>query len=107
MRLSTFLLFAFSTVAVLVPTPLLEPRYFLIPLVLLRLYLSPAPSSSSNLRRRTKLALEAALYLAIQAVCVWLFLRRTFVWEVTVGEDGKGLEGRDEREVGRVQRFMW
>ncbi|EGU10888.1 Glycosyltransferase family 59 protein [Rhodotorula toruloides ATCC 204091] len=49
----------------------------------------------------------AAFYLAIQAACVWLFLEKPFVWDIQVGEDGKGLEGRDEREVGRLQRFMW
>ncbi|GAA5980146.1 hypothetical protein JCM11641_006928 [Rhodosporidiobolus odoratus] len=101
---STAILFLLSTIAVLVPTPLLEPRYFLIPLVILRLYLSP-PSSTP--RRRLFLALEAASYLVMQGVCVYLFLEKTFVWDVKVGEDGKGLEGRDEREVGRVQRFMW
>ncbi|GAA5836037.1 hypothetical protein JCM11251_006630 [Rhodosporidiobolus azoricus] len=113
MSFSTFLLFCGATAAVLVPTPLLEPRYFITPLVILRLYLvSPLPSSGStsfpSFRQRTlRLFLEAALYLAIQAVCVYLFLEKPFYWDVQIGQDGKGLEGRDEREVGRAQRFMW
>ncbi|KWU41141.1 glycosyltransferase family 59 protein [Rhodotorula sp. JG-1b] len=49
----------------------------------------------------------AVLYLAVQAVCVWLFLERPFKWEFEIGADGKGLHGRDERELGRWQRFMW
>ncbi|GAA5824237.1 hypothetical protein JCM3770_004342 [Rhodotorula araucariae] len=137
MHLSTLVLFLVATVAVLVPTPLLEPRYYLLPLVILRLYLAPAPPSSlpsdgssppphkrnhAALRRRrahpppvapttrnrtARLALEATAYVAIQAVSVWLFLAKPFYWDVEVGADGRGLEGRDAREAGRVQRFMW
>ncbi|GAA6027157.1 hypothetical protein JCM8097_002439 [Rhodosporidiobolus ruineniae] len=108
METSKFILFAVSTAAVLVPTPLLEPRYYLTPLVLLRLHLSPSPSApSSSSSPHSRLALEALLYVAIQAACVYLFLFRTFFWDVQIGADGRGLEGRDEREVGRVQRFMW
>ncbi|BGP11613.1 glucosyltransferase [Rhodotorula toruloides] len=106
MTLSTLLLLIGATSAVLIPSPLLEPRYFLLPLLILRLYFSP-PSTSSAPNRRRQLALEAAFYLAIQAACVWLFLEKPFVWDIQVGADGKGLEGRDEREVGRLQRFMW
>ncbi|BGP43690.1 glucosyltransferase [Rhodotorula kratochvilovae] len=135
MHLSTLILFLGATIAVLLPTPLLEPRYFLLPLIVLRLYLAPTASSCiedgtagapphkrnhAALRRRRarsppssprfsrqRLALEAALYLAIHALCIWLFLARPFYWDVRVGADGRGLDGRDEREVGRVQRFMW
>lgn len=103
MTLSTLVLFVGATCAVLAPTPLLEPRYFLTPLVILRLYLSPG---AGPLRPRS-LAAEALLYLAIQAACVWLFLERPFLWDIQIGADGRGLEGRDERELGRLQRFMW
>ena len=117
MTLSTLILLIGATCAVLIPTPLLEPRYFLTSLLILRLYLSPSPSTSASssspsssththqLRRR--LILEAVLYLAVQAACVWLFLERPFKWEFEIGADGKGLHGRDERELGRWQRFMW
>ncbi|GAA5982340.1 hypothetical protein JCM10908_006604 [Rhodotorula pacifica] len=110
MRLSTLLLFTGATCAVLIPTPLLEPRYFLTPMLILRLYLSFSSSNASITPRtnsRQRLALEAALYIVVQLVCVWLFLDRPFRWEIEVGVDGKGLHGRDEREVGRWQRFMW
>lgn len=110
MTLSTIILLIGATCAVLIPTPLLEPRYFLTSLLILRLYLSPLPSTSSSSPARTykrRLALEAVLYLAIQAACVWLFLERPFKWEIEIGADGKGLHGRDERELGRWQRFIW
>ncbi|BGP03709.1 Dol-P-Glc:Glc(2)Man(9)GlcNAc(2)-PP-Dol alpha-1,2-glucosyltransferase [Rhodotorula toruloides] len=106
MTLSTLLLLTGATSAVLIPSPLLEPRYFLLPLLILRLYFSPSSTTSTPTKRR-HLVFEAAFYLAIQAACVWLFLEKPFVWDIQVGEDGKGLEGRDEREVGRLQRFMW
>lgn len=132
MSLSTLVLGLGATCAVLVPTPLLEPRYFLTPLLILRLYLTsgrtcagggaveaaaqdgtPASATRGQSRladpgsRRRRLALEAALYLVVQAACVWLFLSRPFQWDIRVGVDGRGLEGRDERELGRWQRFMW
>lgn len=113
--MSTLILLLGATCAVLIPSPLLEPRYFLTSLLILRLYLSPSPSISSSSsssstythRLRRRLLLEAVLYLAVQAVCVWLFLERPFKWEFEIGADGKGLQGRDERELGRWQRFMW
>ncbi|KAG0654607.1 glucosyltransferase [Rhodotorula mucilaginosa] len=115
MTVSTLILLLGATCAVLIPSPLLEPRYFLTSLLILRLYLSPSPSISSSSsssstythRLRRRLLLEAVLYLAVQAVCVWLFLERPFKWEFEIGADGKGLQGRDERELGRWQRFMW
>ncbi|GAA5962737.1 hypothetical protein JCM3765_006186 [Sporobolomyces pararoseus] len=111
MRLPTFLLFSISTVLVLVPTPLIEPRYFLTPFLILRLYVSsPVPSLDSRKKwtsRRARLVLEAVLYLVVQATCVWLFLEKSFEWDVKIGRDGKGLDGRDERELGKRQRFMW
>ncbi|BGP35598.1 glucosyltransferase [Rhodotorula toruloides] len=106
MALSTLLLLAGATSAVLIPSPLLEPRYFLLPLLILRLYFSSSSTSTTLIRRR-QLVFEAAFYLTIQAACVWLFLAKPFVWDIQVGADGKGLEGRDEREIGRLQRFMW
>lgn len=144
MRLSTLVLLCGASTAVLVPTPLLEPRYFLVPLVVSRVYLVPAaagagadvgearaegssvphkrnhaalrrrrarlsssPSLSASHRRTRLLLLEAALYLSIHALTLYLFLWRPFRWEIPLGADGRGLDGRDEREVGRWQRFMW
>ncbi|GAA5944807.1 hypothetical protein JCM3775_007314 [Rhodotorula graminis] len=144
LTLSSFILLLGATVAVLLPTPLLEPRYFLVPMLVARLYLVPgtepgpgsvatrdatvgeqvkhkrnhaalrrrrarssSPPAPSPSTQRLALALEAALYLAVQATCVYLFVARPFRWEIALGSDGRGLEGRDEREVGRWQRFMW
>lgn len=67
----------------LVPTPLLEPRYFLVPYLILRLHFPP-PS-------KQRLAAEAALYLAVMIGTVWVFVRRPFRWE-----------GRED-----LMRFMW
>ncbi|GAA5822540.1 hypothetical protein JCM5353_005473 [Sporobolomyces roseus] len=112
MRLSTFLLYSFSTAAVLIPTPLIEPRYFLLPYVILRLHLSPTSSLSSSspskfTSRQARLLLEAVLYVIVSIASIWVFLNKSFEWNFEVGTDGKGVEGRDERELGKRQRFMW
>ena len=124
MRLSTLVLLCGASTAVLVPTPLLEPRYFLVPLVVSRVYLVPAaagagadvgearaegssvphkrnhaalrrrrarlsssPSLSASHRRTRLLLLEAALYLSIHALTLYLFLWRPFRWEIPLGAD--------------------
>jgi alpha-1,2-glucosyltransferase len=63
----------------LLPTPLLEPRYFLVPYVLLRAQVPPAENKRA-------LALEGAWYVAVNALTMYVFLYR-------------------EREG--VGRFMW
>jgi len=111
MRLSTFLLYSFSTAVVLVPTPLIEPRYFLIPYVILRLHISPTSSplasSSRFTSRQARLLLEGVLYVIVSAASIWVLLSKSFEWKFEVGRDGEGVEGRDERELGKKQRFMW
>ena len=62
----------------LLPTPLLEPRYFLIPYVLLRAQVGDVPGWG--------VALEGLWYAAINAATMWVFLYK-------------------EREG--VGRFMW
>lgn len=71
-----------ATAIVLIPSPLLEPRYFSIPVVLLRLH-SRAP-------RRLFLLLELLIFAAINAVTIKVFLFNTFL--------GPNNE---------VSRFMW
>lgn len=68
------------------PTPLLEPRYFIVPYLVMRLHFPP-PS-------RARLVAEAAVYAAVLAGTVEVFVRRTFLWE---GDEGEGV----------VARFMW
>jgi alpha-1,2-glucosyltransferase len=112
---------AACTTAVLVPTPLVEPRYFLIPLILLRLHLELVPSRAAEVRTNEgsevpdrrhhrpghtvklreeigsgrevpgRLWVEYAWYTGIHAATLGLFLVRKFRWE--------GWEG--------WMRFMW
>jgi alpha-1,2-glucosyltransferase len=72
------LLLPVCTLPALLPAPLLEPRYFLIPYILLRAQVPESP--------RWGLALEMAWYVCINASTMWVFLYR-------------------EREG--VGRFMW
>lgn len=77
------LLFIVITALSLIPTPLLEPRYFIVPFVVLRLHF-PAPS-------RARLLMEWVTYVVVLVVTVEVFVRRPFRWE-----------GRED-----LMRFMW
>lgn len=83
------LFYILSLSLTLIPSPLIEPRYFIVPWVILRLHLRIEGATSRE--RRTRLALEAASYLAVNAVTVGVFVCKPFEWE------------------GRVDkmRFMW
>lgn len=78
------LLFWMATAAVLVPTPLIEPRYFLMAYLLLRIYSHPyAPCEKQEQSAQLKwiyLALEAATYAAVNVITVGLFVNRPFQW---------------------------
>ena len=78
--------FASSTLLVLVPAPLLEPRYFIIPYVITLLHVR-LPRTH---RLATALCIVSA-YVLVNATAMYLFLFRPFKWE--------GHEG--------WQRFMW
>ncbi|KAJ1819287.1 glucosyltransferase [Coemansia sp. RSA 2598] len=73
------------TAAVLVPSPLLEFRYFTVPYYFVRLH-ARQPSST-----RYAVA-EIAWFAAINAATLWVFLYRPFTWQ---------------SEPGQLQRFMW
>lgn len=75
------LLLPLAAVPTLLPTPLLEPRYFLIPYVLLRTQIVDVPSWA--------VALEGLWYAAINALTMYVFL-----YKERWGADG-------------VIRFMW
>ncbi|KAI5481052.1 alpha-1,2-glucosyltransferase, glycosyltransferase family 59 protein [Pseudohyphozyma bogoriensis] len=75
----------------LIPSPLIEPRYFLTPFLLLRLHLRPR---GTRKERRWRLALEAALHGAVLAGTVAVFVGKTFEWP-------------GEEYVGEKMRFMW
>ncbi|EIM92928.1 glucosyltransferase [Stereum hirsutum FP-91666 SS1] len=60
------LLLPICTLPILLPTPLLEPRYFLIPYILMRAQVVDVPVWG--------LLLEGAWYAAVNAVTMWVFL---------------------------------
>ncbi|KAJ2714156.1 glucosyltransferase [Coemansia spiralis] len=76
---------ALCTAAVLVPSPLLELRYYTVPFFFARLHMPLAPSWRC-------VVLEILLFAAINAATIWIFLHRPFSWD---------------SEPGRLQRFMW
>lgn len=76
------ILYTFCTMLVTVPNGLLEPRYFLIPYILLRL------NAETGL---TSLLLELAENIAINAGIHYLFLHKTFRWT----------------DSPEIQRIMW
>ena len=60
------LLLPVCTLPILLPTPLLEPRYFLIPYVLMRAQIVDVPTWG--------LFLEVGWYSVINAATMWVFL---------------------------------
>ncbi|KAJ2158962.1 glucosyltransferase [Coemansia sp. RSA 552] len=70
------------TAAVLVPSPLLELRYFTVPFFFARLHM---PMSTRAL------LLELAAYTAVNVATMWVFLNKPFTWDSEPG----------------LQRFMW
>lgn len=79
-----WLLYLAATAAALVAAPLVEPRYFIQAWVLWRMHVRP--------RAVWVLWLEAAWFVVINAVTIFMFLHRSFEWP---------------QEPGRRQRFMW
>lgn len=118
--ISTGLIFLLATTLSLMTAPLVEPRYFIIPWVMWRLFV-PAwrfhdhsgPRGFSSIlgnhpktkplilffqRYDLRLILETFWFIAINAVTGYIFLTKPYVWKA---EDGTVLDG------GRLQRFMW
>ncbi|KAK0130699.1 Dol-P-Glc:Glc(2)Man(9)GlcNAc(2)-PP-Dol alpha-1,2-glucosyltransferase [Merluccius polli] len=77
------LAFLVCVLAATVPQKLLEFRYFIVPYLLYRLHM-PLPSLP-------RLLLELALYSAVNAATLYLFLAKTFLWPGSA----------------HTQRFMW
>jgi alpha-1,2-glucosyltransferase len=78
-------LFVLCTVLSLATAPLLELRYFILPFLLYRLHVRDAC-------HKWHLLVEMSLYVIINVVVFYLFLRRPFQWP---------------SEPGVLQRFMW
>ncbi|CAG8536287.1 5560_t:CDS:2 [Paraglomus occultum] len=78
------LTFATAVCLTLVPSPLFEFRYFIIPYIIYRLNIRP-PSA-------TRLLLEFMAYSVVNAVTLYLFIYKPFKWE---------------SEPSQLQRFLW
>lgn len=72
-----------ATCLTLIPSPLMEPRYYLVPYMILRLYV-PAPP-------KIWLYAEALWLVCINLGTIWVFGQHTFAWPQEAG----------------LQRFMW
>ncbi|KAK0554215.1 glucosyltransferase [Tilletia horrida] len=91
--------FSAALTLTLVPSPLLEPRYFLVPYVIWRAHVVPLAENArpeqkkrgSDQRSLAWLGIEAGWYLAINVVTVFVFLYKPFKWPSETG----------------WQRFMW
>ncbi|KAK9453929.1 DIE2/ALG10 family-domain-containing protein [Dipodascopsis uninucleata] len=97
------LLFAGATAAVLVPSPLIECRYFIIPFVIWKLQLLSENKAASETDGQRSLMISASslrkaqwaevlYYILINALTIGLFLGYSFEWP---------------NEPGQKQRFMW
>lgn len=86
--------FSVASLLTLVPSPLIEPRYFIIPFIILRLFMR-VPGSTRRARRRA-LAMEVALYMLVNVGTLWVFLYHPFRWDAPRTKDELGL-----------MRFMW
>lgn len=121
---STAILLVVATALSLITAPLVEPRYFIIPWAMFRLFVpawkqtglpTPPPRHDgdhslsgwarisgllTNLAKSHDLRLvgETVWYLAINAVTMYIFIRWPYIWRA---EDGTVLDG------GKLQRFMW
>ena len=113
-RVSFLLIWLLATAASLVTTPLVEPRYFVVPWLMWRLHVAPlrpdtqlTPRNSTHARTNNiwvlvekvmysshdhRLWLETAWLLTINIVTGYIFLKWGFEWP---------------QEPGLVQRFMW
>ncbi|TKY88198.1 hypothetical protein EX895_002908 [Sporisorium graminicola] len=88
-------LFWTAAAATLVPTPLVEPRYYLLPYVVLRVMCLSVEGGS----KWTWLALEVAVYGVVNAVTVGLFVGRPFEWAAGAVDAARG--------EGTTMRFIW
>jgi alpha-1,2-glucosyltransferase len=71
-----------TTALCLIPSPLIEFRYYVIPYLILRLQLKPSESS---------IRLEILFFTILNGITIYLFLYRPFAWNHEPG----------------LQRFMW
>lgn len=72
-----FLIYVLAVALSLVPTPLIEPRYFIIPYIILRLHTVP---SGSSVEQRRRIAVEEATSIILNVVTISIFLLKDFRW---------------------------
>lgn len=96
MQISFVIIWLVTTTLSVVTAPLVEPRYFIIPWVIWRLYVPHAPTTVTILGRAfspdLRVVLETLWLLVINQVVQMLFLYWTFTWP---------------SEPGNEQRFLW
>jgi alpha-1,2-glucosyltransferase len=80
--------FITCTALTIVPSPLLEFRYFVLPYLFWRLHISPAVSNNTKWRGIS----EYLWYEMINLTTLWIFVAKPFEWD---------------SEPGKVQRFIW
>ncbi|KAK0669295.1 family 59 putative glycosyltransferase [Cercophora samala] len=97
---STAILWLLTTALSLVTAPLVEPRYFILPWVFYRLLVPSWSFTPLGVGKKVdlRLILETVWFVAINAVTMYLFLFRPYIWK---DNEGNVLDG------GRLQRFMW
>ncbi|KAJ1020893.1 hypothetical protein NDA18_005741 [Ustilago nuda] len=91
-----------AVVATLVPSPLVEVRYYLIPYILLRLAIEAKGGGDRGRDGRVRwmfLGLELGLYASLNAVTVVLFAARSFEWALEAVDILRG--------ESTIMRFIW
>ncbi|SPO31278.1 related to Alpha-1,2 glucosyltransferase ALG10 [Ustilago trichophora] len=107
-------LFWLATAATLMPTPLVEVRYYLLPFIILRIYSQPqglveecmagkkrkeGEEGKEGKERWTFMLLEVALYTAVNVITVALFIGKSFDWPPDAVDQSRG--------EGTRMRFIW
>ncbi|KAK4174958.1 family 59 putative glycosyltransferase [Triangularia setosa] len=97
---STAILWLLTAALSLTTAPLVEPRYFILPWVFYRLSVPSwsFPSAGIGKKIDLRLVIETIWFVAINAVTMYLFLFRPYIWK---DNEGNVLDG------GRLQRFIW
>lgn len=93
------LLFWLATAAALVPTPLIEPRYFLMAYLLLRIFSQPKAKQRDERLKWVYLGLEVATYAVVNVVTVGLFVLKPFEWKPDAVDTSRG--------ESTTMRYLW
>ncbi|KEI39856.1 glycosyltransferase family 59 protein [Mixia osmundae IAM 14324] len=75
----SYTIWLLATTLALVPTPLIEPRYYILPFLVYRLHLS-RPQTATRRQWQLCLLFETASYVGINALTLYVFLYKPFKW---------------------------